>query len=157
MKSEIGFDLELAHAHFAKATNGRTGELLSKDNRTEAEDFEMQSAAHNSIYHWTQIGTALHLQRGEWLIAHVLMSLGFGNAAHRHATRCHDLTQSNLDLMQDFDVAYGYEGIARANGLIGNLEAAKPYYDKAREAIADEEDRGIFMTDFEAGEWFGIT
>ena len=160
MKQEIGFDLKLAHEHFAKSTNGRTWELLKKDARTEAEDFEMQAAVYASIYHWMQIGTALNLQRADWLIAHVLIGLGDAKAALKHATRCYQYTLENPDLMQDFDLAYGYEGIARANGLMGNVEAAKSYYEKARaagEAIADEEDRGIFMTDFEAGEWFGIT
>ena len=120
----------------------------------------MQVAAQSSVYHWEQIGSALHLQRGEWLNAHFNISLGTGEAAQRLATLCCDLTQANLGLMQDFDIANGYEGIARAPGLIGKVEEAKHYYEKAceaGEAIADEKDRGIFMGDFEAGEWFSVS
>lgn len=83
-----------------------------------------------------------------------------GKKALKHATRCYEQTRANPDLMQDFDIDYGYEGIARANSLIGNVEAAKSTSEKARaagEAIADEEDRGIFMADLETGDWFGIT
>ncbi len=159
MKDEIGFDLEEAHTHFAKITNGRTWELLTQERRTEEQDFEMQYAAISSLYHWSQVGTALHQQRGEWLIAHVYTVLGFGGAAHRHASRCYALTQANQDLMQDFDTAYAFEAMARAKALQGEIEEAKSFYEKAREAgeaIRDEEDRSIFMGDFESGDWFGL-
>ena len=44
--------------------------------------------------------------------------------------------------------------------MIGKVEEAKHYYEKAREAgeaIADEKDRSIFMGDFEAGEWSSVS
>ena len=114
MNSEGGFNLELAHTYFAKVANSRTWELLASTNRTLDEDFEMISSAHTSYYHWSQVGTALQQQRGEWLIAHVYTMLGDGEVVLRHAIRCRDLTQTNLELMHDFDIAYGYEGMARA-------------------------------------------
>jgi len=85
--------------------------------------------------------------------------LGDVEDALRHAIRCHDLTQANLELMHDFDIAYGYDGMARALGLVGQTEEARSIYAKARKAgaaITDEEDRGIFKGDFESGDWFGI-
>ena len=65
---------------------------------------------------------------------------------------------SNLDMMNDFDVAYAYESKARALALHGDKEEARKFYEMAREAgaaIVDEEDRSIFMGDFESGDWFG--
>lgn len=159
MNKEIGFDLEQAHTHFAKSTNGRTWELLSKEERSAEEDNEMEYAAVSSLYHWSQVGTALHKQRGEWLIAHVYTVLGYGDAAHRHAQRCYELTQANKDLMQDFDIAYAYEAMARTLAIQGETEEARSYYDMARQAgggIRDEEDRSIFMGDFESGNWYGL-
>jgi hypothetical protein len=155
VNSEPGFDLEHAHKYFVKATNNRTWELLSKEGRTADEQFEMQTTAQTSLYHWAQIGNALQLQRGEWLIGRVYAVLGFGAATLRHATRCHELTQMNLELMADFDIAYGDEGIARALALVGEVEQAKLNYGNAHEAaaaIANEAEREIFFEDFESGD-----
>jgi hypothetical protein len=61
--------------------------------------------------------------------------------------------------MQDFDLAYAEEGIARALAIVGRLEQAKQHYDKAKtagEALVDDEDREIFMGDFGSGDWYGL-
>jgi tetratricopeptide (TPR) repeat protein len=160
MSDGVAFDVQMAHEYFAKKTNGLTWKLLSKDDRSVEEDFELEFVANASLYHWIQVGTALHLQRGEWLLARVYTILGYGKSALRHANHCLELAKSNLDMMKDFDVAYAYEGMARALALLGNQEEASSYYEKACDAgatIVDEEDRSIFMSDFESGDWYGIT
>jgi hypothetical protein len=159
MQQELEFDLEVAHTHFAKSTNGRTWALLAKNNRTIEDDFEMIRTASASLYHWSQIGTALQLQRGEWLMAHVYTVLEFREGALRHAARCLELTQANPELMEDFDLAYGFEGIARALALNGKTDEAQSFYDLAKAdgaKIMDDEDRSIFLSDFEGGNWFGL-
>ena len=159
MNTEVSFDIQAAHEHFAKSTNGATWALLENEDRSLEDEFEMIMTAHASLFHWAQIGTALQLQRGEWLIAHVYTILGLGDAALRHATHCLDITENNLEQMQDFDKAYAFEGMARALALEGKLDEAKAYYQKAQSAgqqISDEEDRAIFMSDFTAGEWFEV-
>ena len=113
MAQEKTYDLNETHKYFAQSTNSRVWELLKKLNQSEAENDEMLHAAHASAYHWTSVGTPLHQQRGEWLISHVHVALGHGNEALRHAQRCFVLTESNRDLMQDFDIAYAFEGMAR--------------------------------------------
>ncbi len=90
---------------------------------------------------------------------HVHVVLGHGQEALRHAERCLGLTQSNKSLMKDFDIAYAFEGIARAQAMVGNEKVAKEFFDLARQAgdvIADEEDKSIFMGDFDGGEWYGL-
>lgn len=82
----------------------------------------MLHASHASLYHWLQVGTGSHHQRGEWMIAHVLTVLGNGNEAVRHANRCLELTEAHSDLMEDFDLAYAYEAMARSTALAGNIE-----------------------------------
>jgi hypothetical protein len=97
-------------------------------------------------------------QRGEWLIARVYTVLGLTEAALRHAARCLELTHKFADLMQDFDWAFAYEGIARANALAGNRQTALEYIQRAEtsgQAIQDEEDRKIFLADFNGGNWYG--
>ena len=61
--------------------------------------------------------------------------------------------------MADFDIAFAYEGVARAYALGGNQQEAKKYLQLASaagEAIADPEDKEIFVGDLEGGEWHGI-
>jgi hypothetical protein len=153
------FTLEEAHAHFAKSINGRVWELLQRTSRSQDEDDEMLHAAHACTYHWRFAGNAVHQQRGHWLISHVHVVLRHAKEALRHAERCFEITQSNKDLMQDFDIAYAFEGIARAQSMLGDEKIAAEFYRLAQQAgnaIADDEDRSIFMGDFTGGDWFGF-
>ena len=159
MSDEKKFTLSEAHHEFAKKINGSVWFLLEKPDRSMAEDWEMLHAAHASLYHWLQIGTGLHHQRGEWLVSRVQTVLGNGDEAVRHANRCLELTQDDSDLMEDFDFAFAYEAEARSNALAGNDEEARKFMDLARsagQAIADDEDRTIFLEDFNGGEWYGL-
>jgi hypothetical protein len=134
-------------------------ELLQKSDRTPEEEDEMLNAAHACTYHWRFAGGPVHQQRGEWLIGRVHVVLGHPEEALRHAERCFQLTGSHRDLMADFDIAYAYEGLARAYALSGVRADAELNYRLAREAgtkIQDEEDRSIFMGDFQGGDWFGV-
>ena len=156
---EEKFTLTEAHTKFAKTTNGEVWELLSKSDRSQAENDAMVQAAHASMYHWAQIGKELQLQRGHWLLAHVYTTLERPEAALYHANYCFQLTQNFEVQMQDFDVAYGYEGYARALALAGNLDEAKTYKERAQQAgdaIKDDEDKSIFMGDFTGGNWHGL-
>lgn len=153
------YTLEEAHNYFAKSINGRVWELLQKPNRSPSEDDEMLHAAHACTYHWQFVGTAVHQQRGEWLISHVHAVLGHGNEALRHAQRCFELTESNRNLMKDFDIAYSFEGMARAQAMLGDHRMAKEFLvlaEQAGNAIANEEDKSIFMGDFDGGQWHGL-
>jgi hypothetical protein len=159
MEETKTYTLDEAHKYFAQSTNGRVWELLQKTNRSQAEDEEMLHAAHACAYHWQFVGTAVHQQRGEWLISRVHVMLGHGNEALRHAQRCFELTESHRDLMQDFDVAYAFEGMARAQAMLGDHRIAKEFLvlaEQAGKAIANEEDKEIFMGDFDGGQWYGV-
>jgi tetratricopeptide (TPR) repeat protein len=159
MSEEKKYTLEEAHHHFATTLNGRVWELLGKADRSKAEDEIMLYAAYASCYHWLSAGTEVNHQRGEWLIAHVYTVLGLADPAMRHATRCLELTNEFSDLMKDFDRAYAYEGVARASALAGNREEAISYMERAREAgesISNAEDKGIFLGDFDGGDWYGL-
>jgi hypothetical protein len=61
--------------------------------------------------------------------------------------------------MSDFDGAFAYEAVARANALAGRREEALHYLElaeKAGEVIADEQDRAIFDSDLRGGNWYGV-
>lgn len=153
------YTLDEAHKHFAKSINGRVWELLEKTDRSQAENHEMLYAAHACTYHWKFVGTAVHQQRGEWLISRVHVVLGHALEALRHAERCFELTKSNKELMKDFDIAYAFESLARAHAMIGDHKMAEEFLslaEQAGSAIANEEDKSIFMRDFDGGNWYGL-
>jgi hypothetical protein len=148
-----------AHRHFAIRFNGMTWDLLDRADRTKEEDERMLYSAFASCRHWLEAGTGVHHQRGEWMIARVYSVLGLGEAAVRHANRCLELTEEHAGEMEDFDKAFAYEAVARANAIAGNRGEALKYIElaeKAGEAIADEQDKEIFLGDFNGGDWAGL-
>jgi hypothetical protein len=111
--------------------------------------------AHASLHHWRIAGGPVEAARGEWLVSHVYAVLGRGEPALHHARRSYEICLGG-EGFQDFDLAYAYEGMARALAALGadggewRAKAAE-----AGAAIRDDEDRSIFAGDFAAGPWYG--
>lgn len=159
MSEEKTYTEQEAHRHFAASLNGEVWTLLGKPDRTQAEDETMIHTAHASCCHWLKVGTGVHHQRAEWMIARVYSELGLGEAALRHANRCQELTQEHADLMEDFDRAYAQEALARANAVAGNRAEARKHLQLAEEAgqaIADEDSKKFFVGDLADGDWHGV-
>jgi hypothetical protein len=159
MNEETRYSLDEAHKEFAKRFNGRVWELLEKQSRSPEEEEEMLLAQSASHYHWRHVGAVVHQQRGHWLFSRIYAVLNRPDEALDHAMTCLTLTESNRDAMKDFDIAYAQEALARAYALKGNEQLAKEHHGKAAglgEAIADPEDREIFMGDLQSGNWYGI-
>ena len=122
--------------------------LLDKEQRTRAEDDEMIHAAHASRHHWGVVGEPVNLARGEWQCSRVYAMLGRSEPALWHGRRCLDICEEHG--IDDFDLAYALEAIARAYGVAGELPEAEAYAGLAAEAgerIADSEDREHFERD----------
>lgn len=159
MTEAQAFNEAQAHRHFAIQFNNATWGLLDKKDRTREDDELMIVSAHASLRHWLEAGTGVNHQRGEWLIARVYSVLGLGDRALYHAQRCLELTEMHAAEMKDFDRAYAYEAVARANAVAGNREQAREYLGLAEAAgaeIAGPEDKAIFQGDLGAGEWGGL-
>jgi len=159
MSEPVRYTLQEAHEMFAKQINGLVWRLLGQSERTREENEQMESAAFASLYHWTQVGTPVHGQRGEWLLSHVYTVLGQAEPALRHAERCLELTEENRELMEDFDFAYAYEGMARAKALGGDIMQARKFLVMAKatgEKIGDTESKEIFNGDLASGDWYGV-
>ena len=123
--------------------------LLEKQERTREETDELVHAAHASVYHWLQVGTAKNAARGEWQLARVYATLGRAEPALHHARRCLELAEAADDL-EDFDLPYAYEALARAHRAAGDEGEGQRWRERAREAgerIAEDDDRQLFERD----------
>jgi hypothetical protein len=138
------------HRKLAKDLFNYVWTLLEKPDRTERESDRMIDAAHASRLFWEEIGEAVHHARGEWQISRAYTAVGRAEPALHHARRCLEICEEHG--IGDFDLAYAYEGLARAHALAGQGEAASRYEAQARgaaEHIAGEEDRKLVLGDLE--------
>ncbi len=120
-----------------------TWDLIDRNDRTPAQNLEMIHAAHASAYHWIKAGgTALNQARSQWQISRVYAILGMGNPALFHAERSLSLCTDNG--IGGFDLAFGYEAVARAHWVLGRsaeTEENKAAALAACEAVTDADDR----------------
>lgn len=159
MSQEEKLTINEAHREFAKRTNGRVWELLEKKDRTQLENDELLYAVYASCYHWFKVGTGVHQQRGEYLVAKVYIELDMPEQALHHATKCLELTKQHQHEMKDFDIAFAYECCARAYAMSGAKDEGLKFYELAQEAgnkLQDPADKQIFDSDLESGNWFGL-
>lgn len=122
--------------------------LLEKPNRSREQDDEMLHAAHASRYHWGEVGEAVNLARGEWQCSRVYAVLGRGEPALWHARRCIEIYEENG--IGDWDIASGYEAMARASAVAGDGPAARDWKAKALAAcglISEADDRQLIEQD----------
>jgi hypothetical protein len=127
----------------------RVWQLMEKTGRTRDEDDEMLHAAHASRYHWGIVGKAEHRARGEWQVSRVYTVLGRSEPAIAHAQRCLEICEQNG--IADWDLAYAYEALARANKTAGDAPDAAKFKKLARGAgdqIIEAEDREHFDEDY---------
>ena len=118
--------------------------------RTPEQDDELIHAAHASRCHWAEVGTAANLARGEWQVSRVYSTLQRSEPAIYHARRCLAYCESDPDALEEWDLPYAYEALARANAVAGNPDEAKRFAAKAHELagkIEDEEDREQLAAD----------
>lgn len=155
MDEEDRYTLEESHKKFAMEFFNQIWPLLEKKERTEEEKENMINAAHASLFHWKHIGKPINEQRGEWMVSHVYAVLGMADSALLHAKKCCKLTEENK--FEDFDLAYSYEGLARAFAASGNKSEFEKYHKLAKEAggkIEKKENRELFLNDLKSEPWF---
>lgn len=144
------------HRKIAAKLFNHTWDLMEKEERTLEETDEMIHAAHASRYHWGVIVASgeypktgnLNLERGEWQVSRAYCIAQRPHSAKYHAQRCLTICQEND--IGGFDIAFAYEGMARAFSLSGAEpgEVTK-YLDLGREAgnkIEKEDDKEWFFS-----------
>lgn len=120
--------------------------LLEKPDRTPEDDDELVHQAHASAYHWLKAPECepKNRSRSEWLCSRVYAVLGRAEQALHHAERCLAITEANPENVEDWDLAFAYEALARAMTIAGNADDVRRYEQLAREAgesIAEADDR----------------
>ncbi len=139
--------------------NIQTWNLLEKKDRKKQGDTRMINFAKASLFHW-QLSPKfkpVNEQRGWWMISHVYAVLGMGTESLESAKKTMDLTKQHG--FKDFDLAYAYEALARANAALGNNEECNKWYEQAKKAgeqINKIEDKKMFDGDLNGGPWFGL-
>ena len=144
------------HRQFAVETFNLTWEYLEKPDRSQEDNDAMIHAAHASRFHWGEAGTAVNLARGEWQISRVYAELKRSEPALYHAQRCLDICQENG--IGDFDLAYAYEGLARASAVADDKVKVQEFLTlafKTGEDISEEEDKEYFLKDIRSIPGFG--
>lgn len=128
-----------------------TWDLIDKKDRTKEEDILMIHSAHTSRYHWGQIGLPLQFARGEWQISRVYSLLEMFESALYHATYSLKLCEENS--IEDFDLAFGYEAVARSYMLNKNTEMMNKFLKLALDAaenISKEGDKQYFLSELKS-------
>lgn len=137
----------LDHRAMAVETFNRTWDYLDKDMRTAEENDMMVHTAHASRYHWSQVGTPLEFERGDWQLSRVYASLGKAAEALHWAKHCLNTCLENE--IAGFDLAFAFEAMSRAHAVAGNWKEADMYLQNAKQAakgIEKEEDRKYFVS-----------
>ena len=145
------------HYYMGVELNIQTWNLLEKENRNKEDDVRMVNFAQASLYHWRKSHKfeSVNEQRGQYTLSRVYAVLGKGKEALSYANEASRLTKEQ-DL-KDFDLAYSYEALARANAASGNKKECVKWLEKAQEAgtlIQGEEDKKYFILDLESAPWF---
>ncbi|MBI3763345.1 MAG: hypothetical protein HY260_15980 [Chloroflexi bacterium] len=125
--------------------------LLDKPDRTREENDDMIHAAHASRHHWSIVGAAVNLARGEWQVSRVYSVLKMPEPALYHARRCLDIClESHIG---DFDLAFGYEALARASAIAGKTSDVEKYIALAKQAgenITEQDDKELLFSDLKS-------
>jgi len=123
--------------------------LLEKPDRTADDDSLMLHMAHASCLHWSRVGTAVNVVRGEWQCSRVYAALRRFEPSLFHAQRALEICEANG--LADFDLAFCYEGLARAHAVGGDVDEAKLWAERAREVpITEDDDRELLLTDVDS-------
>ncbi|MGC2241216.1 MAG: hypothetical protein WA726_10295 [Acidimicrobiia bacterium] len=120
----------------------------------------MLYSAYASAYHWRRVGNEANSARAEHLISRMAARLGDAERALHHARRCLELVEANPEVMEDWDLPFAHEALARALAASGDLVEARAHREVAIDLssrVANDQDRAIVEGELARGPWFGLT
>ncbi len=147
-------DLEW-HRTLGVDCNNGTYELMGLTDRTALQDVQLIHQAHAAAHHWRIAGTIEHWARAEYVCSRAYALVGRAEPALFHAALCRDLVVEGV--LDDFDLAYAHEAMARALACNGETDVARKELARAKAVpIADAEDKAIVDADIAQGPWYGL-
>jgi hypothetical protein len=138
------------HKQFAIELFNNTWDMLEKNDRSDYDDIRMIHMAHTSLYHWSYVGEAVNMTRGEWLVSRVYCSVGLLESAEYHAHKSLSICLNNN--IGDIDLAFAYEAFTRIYALKLHQEDFNKYQALAFEAskqITSINNRDYFIGELE--------
>ncbi len=138
------------HKQFAIELFNNTWDMLEKNDRSDYDDIRMIHMAHTSLYHWSYVGEAVNMTRGEWLVSRVYCSVGLLESAEYHARKSLSICLNNN--IGDIDLAFAYEAFTRIYALKLHQEDFDKYQALAFEAskqITSINNRDYFIGELE--------
>lgn len=138
------------HKQFAIELFNNTWDMLEKNDRSDYDDIRMIHMAHTSLYHWSYVGEAVNMTRGEWLVSRVYCSVGLLESAEYHARKSLSICLNNN--IGDIDLAFAYEAFTRIYALKLHKEDFDKYQALAFEAskqITSINNRDYFIGELE--------
>ena len=136
------------HRPIAIRLFNETWDLINHDKSQEHDHIPLLEKAYASLYHWRQVGTNLNLVRGYWQVSRVHAILGQGDAAYFYGILGVELCEA--EGFGDFDLAFAYESVARAEKCRGNSQSMTSWFEHgqaAAENIAKEQDKKYFLSE----------
>lgn len=117
--------------------------------------------AYASAFHWmeAQGATPANRVRAEHLVARAALAVGLADVGLRHARRCRELCDLHASGLEDWDLAFAEEALARALAAVGDLGAAREHLAAAARLgaeIADDDDREVFLEELGREPWFEL-
>jgi hypothetical protein len=109
----------------AVALFNHTWSLLDLETRTQEQDDEMLHAAHASGFHWGRVGQPVNRARAEWQCSRVYAVLGRAEPALHHGRRSLEICRAHEDELEEFDLPFAHEALARAQLIAGDPAAAR--------------------------------
>jgi tetratricopeptide (TPR) repeat protein len=149
-------EIDLAiHKKLAADYFNKTWEYLEKGDRTPEDDDAMVDCVHASRHHWRHLiahgeGGPVNHARGDWIISRVYAILKKADLAIHYGKKSLQICQENN--IGDFDLAYGYEALARAYAVAGKKIDAEKHFQQAKDAgdkIKEKESKEWFFKDLE--------
>jgi hypothetical protein len=137
------------HRWFAVACNNRAWDLIDRAIRTEKDNREMLLNAFAAAYHWSKVGTLVHVARADMLLARVYSMLKDPDQALAYARGCLAFFEKGQG--EDWDLAFAHAEMALAAATAGDVTLHIRHYAVAQvlgAAIKDPEDRQIFLDEF---------
>lgn len=139
------------HKYFAIELNNSCWDFIDRASKlSEEEANRLVDRAHASLFHWSQVGEPVNLARGHYMVSRAYSATGIHVEALRHSTISLNICKEND--IADFDIAFAYEAMARAQQLGKNFECQKLFMGLAKKAgdkIAGEDDRKVFFGELE--------